>query len=75
MIEAKVVKSGKCQAIELPQDYHINSKSVKLNKIGNLLVIVPENDPWAIFQEGIAEAEDFPARDNSELELRNVAIH
>jgi len=60
MLEAKIFNSGNSQAIRLPKEFRMNTDSVKLNRIGNVLVIVPKDDPWANFREGIKEAENFP---------------
>jgi len=64
MIEAKIFNSGNSQAIRLPKEYRMNADSVQLNRIGNVLVIVPKDDPWANFREGIKEAEEFPPVDD-----------
>lgn len=74
MIEAKVFQSGNSQAIRLPKDYRLDAETVKLNRIGNLVVIVPKDDPWASFKEGIKEASDFPLKDDSSLELKKVEM-
>lgn len=60
MIETKIFNSGNSQAIRLPKEYRMNTGSVQLNRIGNVLVIVPKDDPWANFREGVNEAEEFP---------------
>ncbi len=67
MVEAKVFKSGNSQAIRLPKEFRFDSDTVNLNRIGNLVVIVPKDNPWAIFKEGVSEAEDFPVLDEPEL--------
>lgn len=74
MINAKVFKSGNSQAIRLPKDYRLDVDSVKINKIGNLLVLIPENDPWVNFIDGVNEAEEFPKIDANELNLKNIEI-
>ena len=74
MINAKVFKSGNSQAIRLPKEYRLDVDSVQINKIGNLLVLIPEGDPWASFIEGINEAEEFPNIDDNELHLKEVDI-
>jgi antitoxin VapB len=60
MIEAKIFRSGNSQAIRLPKEYRLKADSVQLNRIGNVLIIVPKDDPWANFKEGVKEADDFP---------------
>ena len=74
MINAKVFKSGNSQAIRLPKEYRLDVDSVQINKIGNLLVLIPKDDPWTNFIEGINEAEEFPNIDNDELHLKEVNI-
>ena len=59
MISAKVFKSGNSQAVRLPKDYRLDVDSVNINKIGNLLVLIPKDDPWANFIDGIKEANEF----------------
>ena len=67
-------QSGNSQAIRLPKDYRIEAETIKLNRIGNLIVLVPTDDPWRSFIDGISEAEDFPAVDNGKLKLKKVSI-
>ncbi|MBN1575788.1 MAG: AbrB/MazE/SpoVT family DNA-binding domain-containing protein [Chitinispirillaceae bacterium] len=74
MIETKVFKSGNSQAIRLPKNYRLKSDTVRLNRIGNVLVIVPKDDPWVNFKEGVREAEGFPEKTDSRLKLRKVTI-
>lgn len=61
MITAKVFKSGNSQAVRLPKEYRLSAKEVSVNRIGNILMIVPKGDPWRVFSEGIQElGDDFP---------------
>lgn len=71
MIEAKVFRSGNSQAIRLPKNYRLHSDTVRLNKIGNVLIIVPKDDPWSNFKEGVSEAREFPARDTGKRKKKN----
>jgi antitoxin VapB len=62
MITAKVFKSGNSQAVRLPKEYRLDAKEVSINRIGNVLMMVPLGDPWKVFSEGIKElSSDFPA--------------
>ncbi len=74
MIRAKVFKSGNSQAIRLPKEYRLDVDSVKINKIGNLLVIIPKDDPWESFIEGIREIEEFPNIKKNKLSLKKVKM-
>ncbi len=74
MINAKVFKSGNSQAIRLPKEYRLEVDSVQINKIGNLLVLIPKDDPWLNFIDGINETEEFPNIKNNEISLKQVNI-
>ena len=74
MVEAKLFQSGNSQAIRLPKEYRLEGESVHLNRIGNLLVIVPMDDPWKSFVDGVRDADDFPVVDNSNLKLKRVSL-
>lgn len=74
MVTAKVFKSGNSQAIRLPKEYRLDVDSVQINKIGNLLVLIPKDNPWKNFIEGINEADDFPNIRDEKLGLKEVKI-
>jgi antitoxin VapB len=62
MITSRVFKSGNSQAVRLPKEYRLESNEVSINRIGNILIIVPKGEPWKNFSEGINEIEpDFPS--------------
>ena len=61
MITAKVFKSGNSQAVRLPKEYRLDADEVSINRIGNVLIMVPKDDPWSVFSAGIREiGDDFP---------------
>jgi antitoxin VapB len=61
MITAKVFKSGNSQAVRLPKEYRLDAKEVSVNRIGNVLMLVPMGDPWRVFSEGLKEiGNDLP---------------
>lgn len=74
MITAKVFKSGNSQAIRLPKEYRLDVDSVHINKIGNLLVLIPKDNPWKNFIEGINEADEFPNVHDKGLNLKEVKM-
>ncbi len=67
MKTTKIFQSGNSQAIRLPKEYRLDADTVNINKIGNLLVLLPQDDPWTNFVEGIHEAVDFPDVDDLNL--------
>ena len=46
METAKIFMSGRSQAVRLPKAYRLAGTEVRIKKIGNALVLIPENDPW-----------------------------
>mgnify|MGYP001592839530 CR=1 FL=1 len=47
METAKLFKNGQSQAIRLPKKYRFKGKEVYINKLDNIIIIVPKNNPWA----------------------------
>lgn len=74
MTEAKIFQSGNSQALRLPKEYRFDGESVGINRIGNLIVLIPKNDPWRSFIEGVHDSKDFPEISNKKLRLRKVAF-
>ncbi len=74
MIEAKIFQSGNSQALRLPKEYRFDGDSVNLNRIGNLVVLIPVNNPWKNFIEGVKQADEFPEINNKSLKLKKVSM-
>ncbi len=51
---AKVFKSGNSQAVRLPADFRIDAKEVYIKRNGGNLVLMPREDIWNMFAEGIS---------------------
>lgn len=49
MKHSKIFKSGNSQALRLPKDFNLKNGDVLVSKVGELLIAVPENHPWAPF--------------------------
>jgi antitoxin VapB len=46
MDTAKLFKNGKSQAIRLPKEFRFRGTKVFIKKIGNAVVLIPEQDSW-----------------------------
>jgi antitoxin VapB len=46
MDTAKLFQNGKSQAIRLPKEYRFRGTKVYIKKIGNAVVLIPEQDSW-----------------------------
>jgi antitoxin VapB len=54
----KVFKSGNSQAIRIPKEYQILEDELAINKIGNTIIIFPQNDQWELFKKSLTEFSD-----------------
>ena len=49
MMIGKVFENGRSQAVRLPKECRFDSKEVIVNKIGNIVVLLPADDKWSGF--------------------------
>lgn len=50
---AKVFSNGGSQAVRLPKSCRFDDNEVYVNRIGNLVMLVPKNDPWTSVETGL----------------------
>ena len=62
MMTAKVLKNGGSQAIRLPKECRISSDEVMVNKIGDIVILLPKQNNWDSFMKAIDTfSDDFMA--------------
>ena len=60
MNTAKVFKSGNSQAVRLPKEFQFSGNEVYIKKVGRTIILIPKDDPWALFRESLNEfLDDF----------------
>ncbi len=47
MKTAKLFKNGQSQAVRLPKEFRFNGSSVFIQRLGNSVVLSPQEDPWS----------------------------
>ena len=47
MMTAKVFENGRSQAVRLPKECRFNSDEVAVNKIGDIVLLLPKDNKWA----------------------------
>jgi antitoxin VapB len=47
MQTAKLFNNGRSQAVRLPKELRFSGEDVYIKKIGNMVVLLPKNDPWS----------------------------
>ena len=60
MMTAKVFENGRSQAIRLPKECRFSSDEVMVNKIGDIVILLPKKSKWDSFMKAIDMfSEDF----------------
>ncbi len=47
MQTAKLFINGRSQAVRLPKEFRLPGNDVFIQKIGNIVILIPKDDPWA----------------------------
>jgi len=53
MMIAKVFENGRSQAIRLPKECRFTSDEVMVNKIGDIVILLPKQNKWDSFMRAI----------------------
>ena len=60
MLKTRVFQTGNSQALRFPQDMRTDKKEYCINKIGDIYIAYPADDPWAPVRQVIGTfPEDF----------------
>ncbi|MCI5935696.1 MAG: antitoxin [Lachnospiraceae bacterium] len=49
MMTAKLFENGRSQAVRLPKECRFNADEVAINKIGDVVMMIPKDNPFAGF--------------------------
>ena len=53
MATAKIFENGRSQAVRLPKEYRFKEDEVLINKIGDIVLLIPKNDEWKAFKQSL----------------------
>lgn len=60
METAKIFSNGGSQAVRLPKNYRFDTEEVMVNRIGNVVMLIPKDDCWKSTLESLDMfTEDF----------------
>lgn len=60
MMTAKVFENGRSQAVRLPKEYRFHDEEVAINKIGDVVILMPKEHKWSGFLNSLnLFSEDF----------------
>ena len=72
MLTAKIFENGRSQAVRLPKECRFDCDEVMINKIGDIVVLMPKNNKWNGVLLAGSFSEDFfnDGRKQPQLEKR-----
>lgn len=53
MMTAKIFENGRSQAVRLPKEFRFTTAEVGINRIGDIVVLVPKTSKWDSFMKAI----------------------
>lgn len=67
MMTAKIFENGRSQAVRLPKECRFNTDEVAVNKIGDIVMLVPKTNKWDSFMQAIDMfSDDFMENDRAD---------
>lgn len=60
MMTAKIFENGRSQAVRLPKECRFDTDEVAVNRIGDIVMLMPKTNKWDSFMQAIdLFSEDF----------------
>lgn len=60
MMTAKIFENGRSQAVRLPKECRFSTDEVAVNRIGDIVLLMPKTNKWNTFMQAIDMfSEDF----------------
>lgn len=53
MMTAKVFENGRSQAVRLPKECRFQENEVAVNKIGDIVMLIPKTSKWTPFLQAV----------------------
>ena len=53
MMTAKVFENGRSQVVRLPKECRFNTDEVAVNRIGDIVLLMPKTNKWSSFMQAI----------------------
>jgi len=74
MLTAKIFENGRSQAVRLPKECRFSSDEVLVNKIGDIVILLPKSSNWDSFAAAIDMSSDDFMDDKREDSLQEREI-
>lgn len=66
MMTAKLFQNGRSQAVRLPKEFRFNGDEVVINKIGDIVILMPKENKWSGFLNSLELFSDDFMNDDRE---------
>jgi len=67
--------NGRSQAVRLPKGFRLPGNDVFINKIGNIVILIPKDDPWSSFVNSLDQfTDDFMENRNQPIPNRRESL-
>lgn len=53
MMTAKIFENGRSQAVRLPKEFRFDDSEVAINRVGEIVMLIPKNNKWNSFIQAI----------------------
>ena len=53
MMTAKIFENGRSQAVRLPKECRFHTDEVAVNRIGDIVLLIPKTNKWSSFMQAI----------------------
>lgn len=72
METAKIFENGRSQAVRLPKKYRFNSDEVYIQRLGEVVMLVPKEAAWQTFLNGLESFTEDYLNDGREAEVPDL---
>lgn len=75
MDTAKIFETGRSQAVRLPKEFRFDADEVYINKVGDIVMLIPKDYKWKGFLDSFSMfTDDFMAsgRERQEMQERDT---
>ena len=70
MMTVKLFKNGRSQAVRLPKECRFNADEVAINKVGDIVILMPKENKWSGFLNSLdLFSDDFMADGREQLSI------
>jgi len=71
MKQAKLFMNGQSQAVRLPKEFRMPGNAVHIKRLGNGIILLPIDNPWANLISSLSHFSDDFMEDRNQPELQD----